>query len=413
MKVHLTERVVKAAEPESSRDRRIFDDDVIGFGLCVYSSNAKAFFLRYCIAGRRRYCTIGSWPDWSVSAAREQAKQLKREVDAGSDPLARRIEARHAPTMSGLIDRYLEEHAPQLSPRNRSDQASILRKIVAPEWGTRKVTDITAEDVDRLLVKAAKGRPRPRKHPPRPATKIIVKATPVRANRVGEVARKLFNLAIRWQMRADNPASGFTRNPEIPRDRYLSADEIKRLADVLTTHQNRRCANIIRLLLLTGARRGEAMNARWEQFDLENAIWTKPAATTKQRRLHRVPLSRAAVALLRSIRASVPMDSPWVFPGDVKGNPISEIHTFWEGVRIKANLPDLRIHDLRHTFASLLVSGGMTLPMIGRLLGHTQVQTTQRYAHLFDDPLRAGLDQVGEMLRPKLRLIDMASCNPG
>jgi integrase len=107
------------------------------------------------------------------------------------------------------------------------------------------------------------------------------------------------------------------------------------------------------------------------------------------------------------------MDSPWVFPGDVKGNPISEIHTFWEGVRIKANLPDLRIHDLRHTFASLLVSGGMTLPMIGRLLGHTQVQTTQRYAHLFDDPLRAGLDQVGEMLRPKLRLIDVASCNPG
>jgi integrase len=97
------------------------------------------------------------------------------------------------------------------------------------------------------------------------------------------------------------------------------------------------------------------------------------------------------VALLRTIRAGVPIDSPWVFPGDVKGNPISEIHTFWEGVRIKANLPDLRIHDLRHTFASLLVSGGMTLPMIGRLLGHTQVQTTQRYAHLFDDPLRAGL----------------------
>jgi hypothetical protein len=240
MKVHLTERVAKAAEPKSSGDRRIFDDDVVGFGLCVYSSNARAFFLRYCIAGRRRYCTIGSWPDWSVSAAREQAKQLKREVDSGSDPLARRIEARHSPTMSGLIDRYLEEHALQLSPRNRSDQTSILRKIVAPEWGTRKVTDITAEDVDRLLVKAAKGRPRPRKHPPRPGTKIIVKATPVRANRVGEVMRKLFNLAIRWQMRTDNPASGFTRNPEIPRDRYLSADEIKRLADVLTTHQNRR-----------------------------------------------------------------------------------------------------------------------------------------------------------------------------
>jgi len=135
--------------------------------------------------------------------------------------------------MSDLIDRYLGEHVPQLSPRNRSDQTSILRKIVEPEWGTRKATEITAEDVDRLLVKAAKGRPRPRKHPRRPGVKVIVKPTPVRANRVGEVVRKLFNLAIRWQMRTDNPVAGFTRNPQIPRDRYLSADEIKRLTDVL------------------------------------------------------------------------------------------------------------------------------------------------------------------------------------
>jgi integrase len=113
--------------------------------------------------------------------------------------------------------------------------------------------------------------------------------TPVRANRVGQILRKMFNLAIRRQIRTDNPAAGFARFPEMPRDRFLSADEIKRLAEVLADHPNRRCANVIRLLLLTGARRGEAMNARWDQFDLENGIWTKPAATTKQRRLHRCP----------------------------------------------------------------------------------------------------------------------------
>jgi integrase len=120
--------------------------------------------------------------------------------------------------------------------------------------------------------------------------------------------------------------------------------------------ENCRCANIIRLILLTGARRGEAMNARWDQLDLENAIWTKPAATTKQRRLHRVPLSHAAVELLRRIRAGLPADCPWVFPGEIEGNPITEMQTFWEGIRVKADLPDIRIHDLRHTFASLLVS---------------------------------------------------------
>jgi integrase len=346
-----------------------------------------------------------------VTAAREEAKRLKREVDAGNDPLGNRIERRNAPTMSDLIDRYLKEHAAKLAPRSASDQTSLLRKLVEPEWGTRKVADIAPEDVDRLLAKVSKGRPRPRKHLPKPSPRrpemkgARFGPTPVRANRVGEILRKMFNLAIRWQIRTDNPAAGFSRFPEMPRDRFLSADEIKRLADVLADHPNRRCANVIRLLLLTGARRGEVMNARWNQFDLENGIWTKPAATTKQRRLHRVPLSQAAVELLRTIRSGVPSDCPWVFPGDIEGRPLTDIQNFWERLRAKADLGDTRIHDLRHTFASLLVSGGMTLPMVGRLLGHTQAQTTLRYAHLYDDPLRAGLDQVGEVLRPKLRLV--------
>lgn len=417
MKTHLTERFVKASEPDPVRNIIVRDDEVIGFGLRVTTAGAKSFVLTYTIAHRERRITIGSWPEWSVTAAREKACKLKRRIDNGDDPLAERQEAREASTVRDLIDRYVAEHVPTLSKRNGKDQISMLRKLVEPEWGARKVAEITPEDVDRLLAKIAKGRPRPRKHPPkvnprRPAMKGPFKPTPIRANRVGEILRKMFNLAIRWQMRSDNPVVGFSRYPEVPRDRFLSADEIKRLADVLAEHPNRRCANVIRLILLTGARRGEAMNARWEQFDLENGIWTKPAATTKQRRLHRAPLSRAAVELLRAIRVSVPADCPWVFPGEIKGNPLREMQTFWEGMRAKAKLGDARIHDLRHTFASLLVSGGMTLPMVGRLLGHTQAQTTLRYAHLYDDPLREGLDQVGEVLRPKLRLVDTSTAEP-
>jgi integrase len=156
---------------------------------------------------------------------------------------------------------------------------------------------------------------------------------------------------------------------------------------------------VVRLILLTGARRGEVPGARWDQFDPDAADWIKLAATTKQRRLHRAPISASAAALLRTIWLRVPEDCDWVFPGDAEGKPLQDIKRFWEDVRVKADLPAVRIHDLRHTFASLLVSGGMTLPMIGKLLGHTQVQTTQRYAHLLDDPLRAGLEQVGAALK--------------
>jgi len=134
MKTHLTERFAKSVQPQGPRDLLFFDDEVAGFGLCVDASGARAFVLSYRVAGRKRRLTIGSSPDWSVTAAREEAKRLKREVDAGHDPLGRRIDARKAPTMRDLIGRYLSEHAVHLSERNRSDQASMLRKLVEPDW---------------------------------------------------------------------------------------------------------------------------------------------------------------------------------------------------------------------------------------------------------------------------------------
>lgn len=407
-KTHLTERMVKAAEGRPGKDALIFDDEIGGFALCIYASGNRAFVLVYRIAGRQRRYTIGSWPDWSVTSAREEAKALKRRIDQGDDPLAERIEAREAPTVRELINQYIKEHLPKLAKRNAADQESMLRKLVEPEWGARKVAEITPADVDRLLRKIAKGRARPHKEKPKtkrrkPLTKA--RPTPVRANRVGEVLRKMFNLAIKpWKMRDDNPAAGFARNTENERETFLTPDQIGAIAEFMAAHENRRAADVIRFILLTGARLGEALNARFDDFNLDLAIWTKPATGTKQRKMHRVPLSREAVAFITARRRATNGD--WLFPGDVEGQPLREIRRFWNQVRKHIGMPHLRIHDLRHTFASLLVSGGMSLPMIGKLLGHSQAKTTQRYAHLYDDPLRQGVDRIGDLLRPKLRIVD-------
>ena len=407
MATHLTERVVKAAEI-GTRKYVVFDEDCAGFGLCVFLSGRKGFILIYRAAGRQRRMTIGTWPNWSVVAAREEAKRLKRDIDRGEDPMDDRTNARHAPVVKDLIERFIDEHLPKLATTNAKDQISMLNGLVLPDWRTRKVADITPTDVDRLLTKIALGRARPSKTTPKAKRKTPLKPAkpiPVRANRLGEVLRKMFSLALTWKMRTDNPATSFRKRPETARERFLSFEEIQRLADALCADPDQRAAGIIRLCMLTGARCGEARTATFDQFNLDLAIWIKQAAYTKQRRVHRVPISHEAVALIRLRGDAVPKGCPFLFPGDVPGQPVVDLKRFWERMRVQAEISDVRIHDLRHTFASLLVSGGASLEMIGRLLGHTQIGTTQRYTHLIDSPLRAGVNAVGEMLKPRLKVV--------
>ncbi len=406
----LTEKLVRAAE-ERGRYYQVFDSEVVAFALAVQPSGTKTFVLNYRVSGRQRRYTIGRWPDWTVVAARERAKELRREMEAGHDPLSNREATREAPRISVLVARYIEEHVPTLSERNGADQVSMMRRFVEPEWKNRLVVEITPADVERLLTKIAEGRARPaKKKTTRKRDKPLKSArpTPVRANRVGEVLRKMFNLAIKWKMREDNPAAGFRRRPETEREVFLSLEEIGQLGAALEAAEDQRAAGIIRLCMLTGARLGEVRQARFEQFNLDYAVWTKQAATTKQRKVHRVPISPDAVALIRLRREVVPSGCPWLFPGDVEGQPVQEIRKFWYAIQKEAKLPKLRIHDLRHTFASLLASGGASLSMIGKLLGHTQAKTTQRYAHLAEQPLRDGVGFVAEAMRARPHLVHMA-----
>lgn len=377
MAQRLTDKLVKSLAPPNRSNRITYDSEVKGLGLRVTASGAKAFVVNYRIKGRERRLTIGSYPDWSVAAAREEARRLKRLIDNGHDPMAERHAERAASSVRELARRYLEEHAVRKSPRARQDDRAMLDKIVLPEIGTLKVHEVRKDDIDKIHRQVSQTRP-------------------IRANRVAQLLSKMFALAIRWEYRVDNPVSGLQRNPEPKRTRYLSTEELRRLLAVLAEHPNQNAANVVRLLLLTGARRGEVLNATWDQFDFDEGIWVKPSAHTKQRKEHRVPLSAPVLQLLSNLNKDVDT-SRFVFPGRVEGEPLKEIKRFWADICVKAQLEDFRIHDLRHTYASILASAGLSLPVIGALLGHTQPNTTARYSHLYDDPLREATQRVGSL----------------
>ncbi len=378
MATRLTDKLARSLPAPAGGNRITYDADVRGFGLRVTAKQRKAFILNYRVNGRERRYTIGAYPDWSVAAAREEAKRLKREVSLGQDPMGVRHIERATPTVAQLFARYLEEYGPRKATRSQKDEHAMLEKLVSPALGRLKVHEVRHQDVDQVH-------------------RAISETRPVRANRVAQLLHRIFNLAIRWGYRQDNPVSGWHRNPEEKRTRYLSAEELTRLTQALAKHPNRQSANIIRLLLLTGARRGEVMTATWDQFDLKARVWVKPSAHTKARREHRVPLSAAAVNLLLEIQDE-PGGTGFLFPGKAPDKPQSDIKNFWRNICRASGVENCRIHDLRHTYASILASSGLSLPVIGALLGHTQPNTTARYSHLFDDPLREATERASRFL---------------
>jgi integrase len=375
----LTDAIVKRLPVPATGNRIFYDADVKGFGARVTATGNRAFILGYWTrAGRQRRYTIGGFPNWSTAAARDEARRLKRTIDSGDDPLAAIESARAEPTVSEVIDRVVETHLSRKRPRTAAEYERLLKLHIRPAIGKLRVSEVRFADIDALH------------------RKITRAGSPIAANRAHALCRTIFAYAVRWEMRPDNPCVGVERNPEHPVERYLSRDELERLTAALDKEEDQQAADIIRLLLLTGCRIGEALSARWEHIDSTDGIWNKPHRLTKQAKKHVVPLSKPAVELLAALRRKT--NSEWVFPGP--GATGHRIATFkaWDRVRKAAGLADFRIHDLRHSFASELVSGGASLPLIGRLLGHSNPSTTSRYAHLYDDPLREAVERVGQVV---------------
>jgi integrase len=351
-----------------------------GFGARVTAGGSRTFVFRYRNKdGTERQYTIGPRPAWTVEAARKEAEGLKFRVDRGEDPLATIRAGRDAPTVADLCERFVEEHVAKKRASTARDYRALVEEIKSA-LGTKKVAGIEFEHVDRLH------------------REITKRGASYRANRMVAVASKMFNLAIRWKWRTDNPCRGIERNQEQKRKRYLSADELKRLTKALDEHPNQQAANVFRLLLLSGARSGEALAATWDRFDLAAGIWTKPGATTKQKTDHVVPLSPQARQLLERIRREQDEAERFVFPGSGESGHRIILKKDWARITRAAGITGLRIHDLRHSYASTLASAGWGLPVIGALLGHTQPGTTQRYAHLVGDVLARATNQASAIL---------------
>jgi integrase len=384
-KRHLTDAVVRRLPTPKSGKHITLDDEVTGFGVRVTAAGARSYVLRYTTrAGRERTFTIGDATVWRCTDARAKARDLRRDIEDGGDPLGDLEDEREAPTVGDLIERFEQEHLPRKRPSTADDYRRSLRLHIRPALKNLKVADVTFADIDRLH------------------RKITAQGSPYQANRTIALASKMFSLAIRWGMRETNPAKGIERNTEYGRRRYLSSDELVRLTAALAKHPDKQAADIVRLLLLTGARRGEVLGMRWADIDLTDGTWSKPPSSTKQKEHHQVPLSAPARQLLSEIREQQAgkrrVLPTYVFPSIGDTGHVVEIKKSWRRICKAAGVTGLRIHDLRHSYASQLVSGGASLPLIGALLGHSSPSTTARYAHLAHDPLREATERVGSVI---------------
>jgi integrase len=369
----LTKRSVAAFQSKAT-SFFVWDSVLIGFGVRVMPSGTKTFQVQYRKGRRTRRSSLGRFGVVTVDQARDHALEMLGQVAGGYDPVEEIALTRLAPTFSDLCDRFLQVHvAVHVKPSTARDYRSTIRRMIRPVLGTFKVAEVMRKDIADLHYRH--------------------RATPIQANRMLSVLSKMFNMAEMWGLRPDgtNPCRHVPKYKENRRERFLTQTEIQTLGEVLSRCETDKIETphvvaAFRLLLLTGCRLSEIQTARWD-FVTERGLELPDTKVGKRC----IPLPQSA----RSILTNLPRTSghPFIIEGKFANAHITDLQHPWRRIRELANLHDVRIHDLRHTYASVAVSGGMPIQMVGRLLGHTQLQTTLRYAHLADDPIRAAAEE--------------------
>ena len=442
--VRISKRVVDAAKPDAEL-YRLWDSELKGFGLRISPKGVKTYVVMYRAGGGRRAIqkeyTVGRHGPLTPEQARGEAQRLLSAVHLGEDPQAARAEARRELTMAELCDLYMEEGVNTKKASTLYDDGLRIRRHIKPMLGKRPVSSITSADVERLMrdiadgktkiqrrpnaaaykaqVTAAKaaGQPRPPKPDLRTRTAPLARGGRGAATRVIGLLGGIFTFAVRRKLIAENPVKGVKRYPDRHCQRFLSSAELARLNTVLLEGErdglNCHALHIIRLLVFTGARRSEIEHLRWSEVDLEHGYLRLEDSKTGPRR---VPLGVPAQDILAGLART--SRSPFVFASEDPAKPYIGTSTVWKmKIRPKADLDGVRLHDLRHTFASLSVGAGLSLPMTGAMLGHRNVRTTAQYAHLADDPIREAADLTARaaaaaMAGPELRVIEGGYSTP-
>jgi integrase len=398
-----------------------WDEELRGFGRRRTEAGTITYVLSYYFKGKNHRITIGNAAVWSVEAARKEAKRLQVEVDKGHDPVAERHAWKSEPNLKELATAYLKD----ATTRKRDSSLGDDRRMLGVnEDGTTKDDGDEAQRKKRILTVLGEHRLAEIKQSDIALFHESLRPTPYQANRALALLSAIFNYGIKhkWGI-VENPAKGITKFKEEKRERWLTVEEIQKFREALDKYRDQSAANVLRLLLLTGSRASEALKATWEEFDLQRGVWTKPSHHTKQDKREHVPLSAQASKLLedmapenaagplfpgralkgKSRTARVSLKRPWVAAcraaGLVEEYLIDGKRKGKDGelVKLKRYRPTVRVHDLRHNFASHLASNGVSLQVVGKLLGHTQASTTMRYAHLQDAPLRDAANQFGRI----------------
>lgn len=399
-KAKISKRLVDAVAPGAD-EIRIWDTDVKGFVLRVFPNGRKSYGVKYRIGSRQRWLTIGDHGDpWTAEEVRDRAKTAIRSAVDGIDPQGIKEERRRAVTVDQLIEIYLVEGRAAKPDKKESSwgfDASCLRLHVSPLIGRQPAAELVHSDIGRLQAdikagKTAQTVKTKKRGVPRVAGGDVIAGGVVRS------LSAMMNWAVREGILKVNPCKGVKTVRPPKRERYLNGDEIRRLfqtADEMVEEGSLAApfAAAIRLLAFTGARRSEILELRWSEVDLERARIVLPRERSKTGE-KTIPLTVAACDLIRA----QPHLNDFVFPGRGAKGPLIGMSHRWEVVRERAGLPDLRIHDLRHSFASLAVAKGASLFLVGKALGHTQATTTERYAHLADDPVRAVAEAVSQSI---------------
>jgi integrase len=421
----LTDDFIRGFQPPTDKQVIIWDAPdagltgsagiyVPGLGIRCTAKGVKAFVMDYRVEGVQRRPKIGRWPRWNTDRARRQAIEWRIRIDKGGDPRGERLTKREAATeqrkrdaaemtVRQLGELFVKDYVSTKKPRTQEGYVGQLRCHVLPS----KIADMRISEVTDTEITALH--------------REISRTAKVQANRTIAMLSKMFNWAKKaklCQSGFNNPASGIERTKEFAKERYPTDKELGAIKAALAAHPNQQHADAIRLLIFTGCRRNEALTMQWDHLALgKPPVWTRPAHLQKANKPHSVPLAPPAAEILRGIRNQQVVDGTYkddgfVFPSSTSASGhLTRVRRTWAQVLKQAGIKGaMRLHDLRHGFASTLISAGIPIAVVGELMAHASPTTTRRYAHVHNKVAQDAVAKVADIFNaieaPKIASVD-------